>query len=114
MHPVQKVLPTHLQKQKEEKRKITMLSIYDYARAIVPTLQAVHNAGVPVIGHIGLTPQNAAQLGGLKVQGGDAVGGMRLLEEALALEAAGAFAVILECVPREVARVITTRLRVPT
>jgi len=76
-------------------------------RPIVPTLQAVHNAGVPVIGHIGLTPQNAAQLGGLKVQGGDAVGGKRLLEDALALEAAGAFAVILECVPREVARIIT-------
>ena len=69
---------------------------------------------MPVIGHIGLTPQNAAQLGGLKVQGGDAAAGRRLLEDALALEQAGAFAVILECVPREVARIITSRLRVPT
>jgi 3-methyl-2-oxobutanoate hydroxymethyltransferase len=83
-------------------------------RAIVPTLKAVYEAGVPVIGHIGLTPQNAAQLGGLKVQGGDAAAGRRLLQDALALEQAGAFAVILECVPREVARIITARLRVPT
>lgn len=204
MNPVRKVLPAHLQKQKEDKRKITMLSIYDYAialladragldtilvgdslamtalgydstvavtldemlhhtravsraakramvvadmpfmsyqvsieeavrnagrflkeagadavkveggRTIVPTLAAIHNAGIPVIGHIGLTPQSAAQLGGLKVQGGDAGAAVRLVEDALALEAAGAFAVILECVPREVARLITERLRVPT
>lgn len=83
-------------------------------KAIVPTLRAVHDAGVPVIGHIGLTPQNAAQLGGLKVQGGDAETGKKLLDDALALEAAGAFAIILECVPREVAKIITERLRVPT
>jgi 3-methyl-2-oxobutanoate hydroxymethyltransferase len=83
-------------------------------RTIVPTLAAIHNAGIPVIGHIGLTPQSAAQLGGLKVQGGDAGTGSRLVEDALALEAAGAFAVILECVPREVARLVTARLRVPT
>lgn len=204
MNAVRKVLPAHLQKQKEEKRKITMLSIYDYAialladragldtilvgdslamtalgydstvavtldemlhhtravsraakramvvadmpfmsyqvsieeavrnagrflkeagadavkveggRTIVPTLAAIHNAGIPVIGHIGLTPQSAAQLGGLKVQGGDAGAAMRLVEDAMALEAAGAFVVILECVPREVARLITERLRVPT
>ncbi|HEU0058684.1 MAG TPA: 3-methyl-2-oxobutanoate hydroxymethyltransferase [Hyphomicrobiaceae bacterium] len=204
MDRVQKVLPIDLQRLKEQRRKITMLSIYDYAlailadragldtilvgdslamtalgypstvavsleemlhhtravgrgakramviadmpfmsyqvsaqeavrnagrflqeagadavkleggRAIVPTLKAVYEAGVPVIGHIGLTPQNAAQLGGLKVQGGDAAAGRRLLQDALALEQAGAFAVILECVPREVARIITARLRVPT
>ena len=53
----------------------------------MPTLKAVHDAGVPVMGHIGLTPQNAAQLGGLRCQGGDAVAGRRLLEDALALEA---------------------------
>ena len=63
-----------------------------------------------MIGHIGLTPQSAAQLGGLKVQGSDAIAGRRLLEDALALEAAGAFAVILECVPREVARIIAGAL----
>lgn len=204
MSQVRKVLPAHLQKQKEEKRKITMLSIYDYAialiadragldtilvgdslamtalgydntvavtldemlhhtravsraakramvvadmpfmsyqvspedavrnagrfmkeagadavkveggRAIVPTLGRIHDAGIPVIGHIGLTPQSAGQLGGLKVQGSDAASAKRLVEDALALEAAGAFAVILECVPREVAKLITARLRVPT
>jgi 3-methyl-2-oxobutanoate hydroxymethyltransferase len=78
------------------------------------TLGAIHRAGIPVLGHIGLTPQSAAQQGGLKVQGRDAAAARRLVEDALALEAAGAFAVILECVPEEVARVVTARLRVPT
>jgi 3-methyl-2-oxobutanoate hydroxymethyltransferase len=78
------------------------------------TLGAIHRAGIPVIGHIGLTPQSAAQQGGLKVQGKTAAAARTLVEDALALEAAGAFAVILECVPDEVARVVTARLRVPT
>ncbi|MDA0983715.1 MAG: 3-methyl-2-oxobutanoate hydroxymethyltransferase [Proteobacteria bacterium] len=82
--------------------------------AMAPTLGAIHRAGIPVMGHVGLTPQSAAQLGGLKVQGKDVAGARRLVEDALALEAAGAFAVILECVPDEVARIVTTRLRVPT
>lgn len=80
----------------------------------VPTLKAVHEAGIPVIGHVGLTPQSAGQLGGLKVQGRDAAGATRLIDEALALQEVGAFAVILEAVPREVAGLITSRLLVPT
>lgn len=78
------------------------------------TLGAIHRAGIPVIGHIGLTPQSAAQQGGLKVQGRTAAAARGLVEDALALEAAGAFAVILECVPDDVARVVTERLGVPT
>jgi 3-methyl-2-oxobutanoate hydroxymethyltransferase len=81
---------------------------------IAPTLRAIHRAGIPVMGHIGLTPQSAAQLGGLKVQGKDAAGARRLVDDALVLEEAGAFAVILECVPEEVARLVTERLTVPT
>jgi 3-methyl-2-oxobutanoate hydroxymethyltransferase len=82
--------------------------------AVAPTLGAIHRAGIPVMGHIGLTPQSAAQLGGLKVQGKDAAGARKLIDDALALEEAGAFVVILECVPAEVSRIVTERLRVPT
>jgi 3-methyl-2-oxobutanoate hydroxymethyltransferase len=82
--------------------------------AMVATLGAIHRAGVPIMGHVGLTPQNAAQLGGLKVQGKTAEAARRMLDDALALEDAGAFVVILECVPDEVSRLITERLRVPT
>ena len=82
--------------------------------AMAPTLAAIHRAGIPVMGHIGLTPQSASQLGGLKVQGRTAEAAERLLQDALALEAAGAFSVILECVPGEVSKLITQRLEVPT
>ena len=82
--------------------------------SIAPTLAAIHRTGIPVMGHIGLTPQSAAQLGGLKVQGRSAASARRLIDDALALEEAGAFVVILECVPDEVARIVTARLRVPT
>ena len=71
-------------------------------------------AGIPVLGHIGLTPQTAVQLGGFKVQGKDAKGAQRLLDSALALEKAGCFAIILECVPDKLARLITGRLAIPT
>ena len=84
------------------------------AGSMVATLGAIHRAGIPVMGHVGLTPQNAAQLGGLKVQGKTAQAARRMLDDALALEAAGAFVVILECVPDEVSRIITGRLHVPT
>jgi 3-methyl-2-oxobutanoate hydroxymethyltransferase len=82
--------------------------------AMVATLGAIHRAGIPVMGHVGLTPQNAAQLGGLKVQGRTAEAAQKMLEDALRLEDAGAFVVILECVPDEVSRIITGRLGVPT
>ena len=71
-------------------------------------------AGIPVLGHIGLTPQTAVQLGGFKVQGKDTKGAQRLLDSALALEKAGCFAIILECVPDKLAKLITERLAIPT
>lgn len=82
--------------------------------AMAPTVAAIHRAGIPVMAHIGLTPQSAAQLGGLKVQGKDAAAARAIIDDAVALEAAGAFAVIMECVPSEVARIVTERLAVPT
>jgi 3-methyl-2-oxobutanoate hydroxymethyltransferase len=71
-------------------------------------------AGIPVMGHIGLTPQSFHQLGGFKVQGRDPGGRERLLADALALEAAGAYAIVLEAIPSDIAREITAALTVPT
>ena len=71
-------------------------------------------AGIPVLGHIGLTPQTATQLGGFKVQGKDAKSAQRLIDSALALEKAGCFAMILECIPDKLAKLITEKLKIPT
>ena len=82
-----------------------------------PMLSRVHaivGAGIPVMGHIGLTPQSATMLGGFKAQGRTAVKAVRLYEDALALEAAGCFAIVLEAVPAPVAERITEALTVPT
>ena len=82
-----------------------------------PTLsrvQAIVGAGVPVMGHVGLTPQSATMLGGFKAQGRTAEKAERLYEDALALEAAGCFAIVLEAVPAAVATRVTQALNVPT
>jgi 3-methyl-2-oxobutanoate hydroxymethyltransferase len=81
------------------------------------TLSRVHalvGAGVPTMGHIGLTPQSATMLGGFKAQGRTAERARRLYEDALALQAAGVFALVLEAVPAPVAARITESLRIPT
>jgi len=77
-------------------------------------VRAIVAAGIPVMGHLGLTPQNATQLGGLRVQATDAAGAERLIEDARSLAEAGAFAIVLECVPEEVAAIVTERVPVPT
>jgi 3-methyl-2-oxobutanoate hydroxymethyltransferase len=82
-----------------------------------PTLsrvQALVGAGVPVMAHIGLTPQSATMLGGFKAQGRTAEKARKLVDDALALEAAGAFALVLEAVPAPVAKRITELLAIPT
>lgn len=71
-------------------------------------------AGVPVMGHIGLTPQTAEQMGGYKVQGRDAEAARRLIGQARELEEAGCFAILMECVPDKVAGLITRKAKVPT
>ncbi|MFY0543097.1 3-methyl-2-oxobutanoate hydroxymethyltransferase [Brevibacillus sp. H7] len=83
-------------------------------KEVVPVVKRCTQAGIPVMGHIGLTPQSVHQLGGYKVQGRDLAAAQRLLEEAQALEEAGAFAVVLECVPEEVAAKITESISIPT
>jgi 3-methyl-2-oxobutanoate hydroxymethyltransferase len=79
-----------------------------------PTVKAIVDAGIPVAGHIGLTPQMMAKLGGYKVQGNDITTARKVIEDAKALEAAGAFMISsLECVPDRLAQIITKKLSIP-
>lgn len=71
-------------------------------------------ARIPVMGHIGLTPQTAAALGGFKVQGKDADSARRIIEQAVLLEKLGCFSLVLECVPDKVAKFITKKVKIPT
>jgi 3-methyl-2-oxobutanoate hydroxymethyltransferase len=78
------------------------------------TVAAIVRAGIPVFGHIGLTPQTAALMGGFKVQGKSIDQARKVLDDATALGEAGAFALILEAIPRELAALITERVKIPT
>lgn len=78
------------------------------------TVKAIVDAGIPVMGHIGLTPQSISKLGGFRVQGKSVEAAKRLLADAQALEEAGAFSIILEAVPDRLAKLITERVRIPT
>lgn len=82
--------------------------------AMIPTVQAIVGAGIPVMGHLGLTPQSSAALGGLRVQGRQAEAASRLVNEARELENAGVFGIVLEAIPARVAEIVTRSLRVPT
>lgn len=81
---------------------------------IVEQIKAITTASIPVCGHIGLTPQSVHAFGGYKVQGKDEANAKRLVNEAKALEAAGAFAIVLECVPETLATYITSQISIPT
>jgi 3-methyl-2-oxobutanoate hydroxymethyltransferase len=83
-------------------------------RAIVDTVRKLTAAGLPVMGHLGLTPQHVHRLGGMRQQARDDRTAQELILDALALEEAGAFAVVLEAIPDAVARAVTSRLRIPT
>ncbi|MGO9310878.1 MAG: 3-methyl-2-oxobutanoate hydroxymethyltransferase [Spirochaetia bacterium] len=78
------------------------------------TVSAIVKAGIPVFGHIGLTPQTAGMLGGFKVQGKSLDAARRVVDDAIALQEAGAFAIVLEAIPRQLAALITERLAIPT
>jgi 3-methyl-2-oxobutanoate hydroxymethyltransferase len=77
-------------------------------------VRAIVKAGIPVFGHIGLTPQTAAMLGGFKVQGKSVEQARRVVDDAIALEDAGAFALVLEAIPRQLAAIITKKVKIPT
>jgi 3-methyl-2-oxobutanoate hydroxymethyltransferase len=81
---------------------------------VVPIVEALVRAGVPVLGHVGLTPQTASSLGGYKLQGKDEAQARRIVDDAVALEAAGCWGVVLELVPAPLAKLITERLSIPT
>ena len=81
---------------------------------MLPQVEAIGRCGIPVMGHLGLTPQSIHKFGGFKVQGRDEEAARRLLDDALALEAAGAFSLVLECVPMELAAQVTEALAIPT
>ncbi|KAJ5274946.1 hypothetical protein N7497_005557 [Penicillium chrysogenum] len=81
---------------------------------MAPTIRKISQAGIPVMAHIGLTPQRQHSLGGFRVQGKSAAGAVKLLRDALAVQKAGAFIVIIEAVPPEIAEIVTRRLSVPT
>lgn len=82
--------------------------------AVCPQIKAITEASIPVMAHIGLTPQSVNAFGGFKVQGKSEEAARRILEEAKAVEEAGAFAVVLECVPAKLAELITKTVNIPT
>jgi len=81
---------------------------------VMPIVEALVRAGVPVMGHVGLTPQTASALGGYKLQGKDEAQARRIVDDAVALEAAGCWGVVLELVPAPLAKLITERIAIPT
>jgi 3-methyl-2-oxobutanoate hydroxymethyltransferase len=83
-------------------------------RERLEAVQAIVSTGIPVMGHLGLTPQSIHQLGGFRPQGKNALAGKRLLEDALLLQEAGCFSIVLESVPARLADLISQRLQIPT
>lgn len=83
-------------------------------RERLEAIRAIVGAGIPVMGHLGLTPQSVHQLGGFRPQGRTAVAAKRLLEDALLLEESGCFSIVLESVPARLAKLISEKLAIPT
>jgi 3-methyl-2-oxobutanoate hydroxymethyltransferase len=82
--------------------------------SVLDTVRAIVQAGIPVQGHLGLTPQSAAQLGGFKVQGRSVQAARQLIDDARALEGAGCFSIVLEAIPAEIAARVTEAVSIPT
>ena len=80
---------------------------------VAETVAALVKAGIPVVGHLGLTPQTASMLGGYRVQGRDAASARKMLDDALALQQAGAFMLVLECVPSRLGKLMSQKLAIP-
>ena len=83
-------------------------------KEMASTIAKITSVGIPVLGHVGLTPQRQNSLGGFRVQGKTSDGALKVLEDALAVQEAGCFAVVLEAVPPEVAALVTKKLSIPT
>ncbi len=83
-------------------------------KSVCPQIKAIVDSGIPVMAHLGLTPQSVNVFGGYKVQGKTEQAAKQLIEDALAVQQAGAFSVVLECVPSELAKLVTELLAIPT
>ncbi len=83
-------------------------------KEVCPQIRAITDAGIPVMGHLGLTPQSIHAFGGFKVQGKSEAAAQKVIDDARALEEAGAFAVVLECVPAKLAEKVTAAVSIPT
>ncbi|MBO5371914.1 MAG: 3-methyl-2-oxobutanoate hydroxymethyltransferase [Lachnospiraceae bacterium] len=83
-------------------------------KEVCPQIKAITTAGIPVVAHIGLTPQSIHAFGGFRVQGKSEAAAKKLVEDAKAVEEAGAFAVVLECVPAKLAELVTKEINIPT
>jgi len=81
---------------------------------VLPQIKAMVNAGIPVMGHIGLTPQSVNQMSGFKVQGKGVSSAKQLIEDSISIQEAGAFSIVLEGIPTELAKIITEKLAIPT
>ncbi|MBU3158284.1 3-methyl-2-oxobutanoate hydroxymethyltransferase [Clostridium frigoris] len=81
---------------------------------VCPQIKAIVAAQIPVMGHIGLTPQSVNMFGGFKVQGNNSIDAKKLIEDAKKIEAAGAFAIVLECIPSKLAKLISDAVTIPT
>ena len=81
---------------------------------VCPQIRAIVDAQIPVMAHIGLTPQSVNMLGGFKVQGKNSIGARKLIDDAKKIEAAGAFAIVLECIPSKLADIISKEISIPT
>lgn len=82
--------------------------------SVIKQIKAIVDAQIPVMGHLGLTPQSVNAFGGFKIQGKSEEAAKRLIEDAKLIEDAGAFAIVLECVPKKVAEIITKEISIPT
>ena len=82
--------------------------------AVCEQIKAITDAGIPVVAHIGMTPQSVNAMGGFKCQGKDAAKAQQIIDDALAVQEAGAFMVVLECIPSKLAAIITSKLMIPT
>jgi len=83
-------------------------------REVIDKVKAIVNAQIPVMGHLGLTPQSINMFGGFKVQGKSEEQAKKIIEDAILLEEAGVFAIVLECVPEKLAKIITEKISIPT
>lgn len=94
--------------------KVQGIKIEGGGPGVLPTVRKLVDIGIPIMGHVGLTPQKHNTLGGFKLQGSNVMNAVQIYKECLALQEAGVFSIVLECIPNKLAEYILSRLEVPT